>query len=834
MRIEKTLLRILAISASMTMMFSSASPVTIYNNIQISAVTSADLSISQNGINFICDRESFHSTCYSDNTQSSIGYGTKCTGSAEQPHTSGSHSITKEQAYATMKSQIESTYSPKVRTQTTGVSMNQSQFDALVSLAYNCGGGTSRISNSPLVKYLNGELSEVEARAQYSEYIINKGTKYENGLRNRRNAEADLFFSEGSSSLPPVTPSEYYFPACTAVYSSIVEALKSIGADSSYSYRSKIASANNISNYSGTASQNTQMLSKLKSGKLIRPSAPVSVPVPEKDQPDPVKSYYSACNTSYTSIVEALKSINVDSSFSHRKKIASANGISNYAGSAEQNILMLTKLKSGTLINPDTPDVPSESPSSNRYFTACSASYTSIVEALKSINVDSSYSYRKKIASANSISNYSGSATQNVQMLNMLKSGTLINPDISVSVPAQPVPAAQPEPWYGSLTPANLGESFDGVILFKQTSKPISTYENDNVAVHQEQAMTCEMWRFTRLTDGSYSIINFKNGKALNAEASNGSNVNTYLNTEAPNQRWFIYQLNDGYILRSSDSEMVLDIMESTASDGTNVFMNSKNNTTSQIFNIYTNNVLNYGDLTENNITAAVGGTSDISLSWNSIKYADTYKVYRSYDNIYWEEIAQTSELSIKDSGLSPHTECFYKVETQNQFYLSVSSVVSATTDNFPHCTVTFYYDGGNISLKEKTVSYGSTYGDLPITQKDGWTFIGWFTSDGIKIETDTQAFLKENQTLYAHWEKNPTAVIYGDVNDDGYIDGKDSVLLLKKFVEPDNVIINEMNSDINRDGEVNEKDSDILLKYLAEWKDVVNDINNANAKTQN
>ncbi len=657
MRIEKTLLRILAISASMTIMFSSASPVTIYNNIQISAVTSADLSISQNGINFICNRESFHSTCYSDNTQSSIGYGTKCTGSAEQPHTSGSHSITKEQAYATMKSQIESTYSPKVRTQTTGVSMNQSQFDALVSLAYNCGGGTSRISN-----------------------------------------------------------------------------------------------------YSGTASQNTQMLSKLKSGKLIRPSAPVSVPVPEKDQPDPVKSYYSACNTSYTSIVEALKSI----------------------------------------------------------------------------NVDSSYSYRKKIASANSISNYSGSATQNVQMLNMLKSGTLINPDISVSVPAQPVPAAQPEPWYGSLTPANLGESFDGVILFKQTSKPISTYENDNVAVHQEQAMTCEMWRFTRLTDGSYSIINFKNGKALNAEASNGSNVNTYLNTEAPNQRWFIYQLNDGYILRSSDSEMVLDIMESTASDGTNVFMNSKNNTTSQIFNIYTNNVLNYGDLTENNITAAVGGTSDISLSWNSIKYADTYKVYRSYDNIYWEEIAQTSELSIKDSGLSPHTECFYKVETQNQFYLSVSSVVSATTDNFPHCTVTFYYDGGNISLKEKTVSYGSTYGDLPITQKDGWTFIGWFTSDGIKIETDTQAFLKENQTLYAHWEKNPTAVIYGDVNDDGYIDGKDSVLLLKKFVEPDNVIINEMNSDINRDGEVNEKDSDILLKYLAEWKDVVNDINNANAKTQN
>jgi len=49
---------------------------------------------------------------------------------------------------------------------------------------------------------------------------------------------------------------------------SIVDALKDIGVDSSYSYRSLLASKNNIENYSGTSSQNLKMLDLLKKGKL--------------------------------------------------------------------------------------------------------------------------------------------------------------------------------------------------------------------------------------------------------------------------------------------------------------------------------------------------------------------------------------------------------------------------------------------------------------------------------------------------------------------------------------------------------------------------------------
>lgn len=62
-----------------------------------------------------------------------------------------------------------------------------------------------------------------------------------------------------------------YFKKYTGDTISIVTALKSIGATSDFDYRSKIAKANNITGYSGTATQNTKMLNLLKQGKLIKP-----------------------------------------------------------------------------------------------------------------------------------------------------------------------------------------------------------------------------------------------------------------------------------------------------------------------------------------------------------------------------------------------------------------------------------------------------------------------------------------------------------------------------------------------------------------------------------
>ena len=66
----------------------------------------------------------------------------------------------------------------------------------------------------------------------------------------------------------------------------------------------------------------------------------------------------------------------------------------------------------------------------------------SIVNALAEMGENSSYANRKLIAAANGIADYSGTATQNLMMLSLLKDGKLIKP--GTDAPAQPKNTAEP------------------------------------------------------------------------------------------------------------------------------------------------------------------------------------------------------------------------------------------------------------------------------------------------------------------------------------------------------------------------------------------------------
>lgn len=61
------------------------------------------------------------------------------------------------------------------------------------------------------------------------------------------------------------------------------------------------------------------------------------------------ESFYPQYKGNSNSIVDALKSLNIDSSFSNRKKIAEINNIKNYRGTSSQNIVLLNLLKNGKL-----------------------------------------------------------------------------------------------------------------------------------------------------------------------------------------------------------------------------------------------------------------------------------------------------------------------------------------------------------------------------------------------------------------------------------------------------------------------------------------------------
>lgn len=64
--------------------------------------------------------------------------------------------------------------------------------------------------------------------------------------------------------------------------------------------------------------------------------------------------------------------------------------------------------------------------SSHTYYPKYSGNSVSIVDILKSLNIDSSFSNRKSIAKLNGISNYSGTAAQNEKLVELIKKGKLI------------------------------------------------------------------------------------------------------------------------------------------------------------------------------------------------------------------------------------------------------------------------------------------------------------------------------------------------------------------------------------------------------------------------
>jgi lysozyme len=73
-----------------------------------------------------------------------------------------------------------------------GICVNQNQFDALVSFAYNLGIGA--LTKSTLVKKVKADVNDPLIRNEFNKWV-NAGGKKLPGLVRRRKAEADLYFS---------------------------------------------------------------------------------------------------------------------------------------------------------------------------------------------------------------------------------------------------------------------------------------------------------------------------------------------------------------------------------------------------------------------------------------------------------------------------------------------------------------------------------------------------------------------------------------------------------------------------------------------------------------
>ena len=162
--------------------------------IKVYATTVNDLNPVDSTYKFLKEVEGYSEQCFWDNSQWSIGYGNKCPYSHSSNGTyykqPGGHYISETDARNLLNERLPS-YVTQLKNICNGLTMNQNQFDALLSVTYNAWS----ISDCPLIKYLRGSLTESQAKEQHYIYRINAGTSSEAGLRNRRKKEVTLFFT---------------------------------------------------------------------------------------------------------------------------------------------------------------------------------------------------------------------------------------------------------------------------------------------------------------------------------------------------------------------------------------------------------------------------------------------------------------------------------------------------------------------------------------------------------------------------------------------------------------------------------------------------------------
>ena len=90
------------------------------------------------------------------------------------------------------------------------------------------------------------------------------------------------------------------------------------------------------------------------------------------------------------------------------------------------------------------------------------------------------------------------------------------------------------------------------------------------------------------------------------------------------------------------------------------------------------------------------------------------------------------------------------------------SAAETYANDNNITFKAVHYVSFANISesYEKKKVINGEKYGTLPIPQKEGYTFEGWFTSEvgGSQINENSTVSVTGDQTLYAHWKSGVQA----------------------------------------------------------------------------
>ncbi len=203
---------------------------------------------------------------------------------------------------------------------------------------------------------------------------------------------------------------------------------------------------------------------------------------------------------------------------------------------------------------------------------------------------------------------------------------------------------------------ADLGNDFNARINYPAAdSKNLSLLSTDVIILPCSSA-AAQIWNFVRQYDGSYKIINSKNGLCLNVDgASDGANVNITDDDGSSAQRWYIYAADDGYkFVPVCATEYRLNVEDGGTAAYTSLQIWSDNDEAAQIFKI--NKIIDFeladlGDDFNARINYPAADSKNLSLSntnvvilpsssaaaqiWNFIRQSDgSYKIVNSKNDL--------------------------------------------------------------------------------------------------------------------------------------------------------------------------------------------------------
>lgn len=266
--------------------------------------------------------------------------------------------------------------------------------------------------------------------------------------------------------------------------------------------------------------------------------------------------------------------------------------------------------------------------------------------------------------------------------------------------------------WYANMSAVNIGDDVYAKIIKNDTGICLG-YAQGNVEL-VDSANVSEssiVWRFDRLSDGSYVIYNCESSTALdvsNAGTTEGTNIGTYTYWGGDAQKWFIYgSANGQYILKPKLCDLVLDVNGNYNTYGTNVQLWSYNNSTAQQMRLE---------------FMPVAATPVLTVDAGDYKTLTSFSFDSSDEPLYYKLV-----INCVDNGTVTLYDTIDMIQNDTFMYELPQGSYQAYAEAFNSYS----------SAKSNTVSFEITA--EPVVSEDGWIYSDKLYSDITSTEYEIQ-----------------------------------------------------------------------------------------------